>query len=144
MLVYFHDDARQKPILYEVKYRVDIGKSWTENKRKYVAAMRYADSKGWKFKIITEKEIRTQFLLNVKFLHSYKKPELINVGDIKVLIQLIENYKISTPTELILGAAGNLTRQAEYLYTLWHLVATLQIGCDLNSPINMNSEIWAI
>ena len=40
----------KKTILYEKK-------TWETNKRKWSAAKAYCDRKGWKFKIVTEKDI---------------------------------------------------------------------------------------
>jgi TnsA endonuclease N terminal len=61
VLIYYREDIEPankfKPMLCEVKYRKDLKENWKELKPKFMAALRYADAQGWKFKIITEKEI---------------------------------------------------------------------------------------
>ena len=39
---------------------------------KFAVARRYCEQRGWTFRIITEKEIRTPRLANVKFVRAYE------------------------------------------------------------------------
>ncbi len=55
-------------ILYEVKYRADLWADWPKLRPKFRAALRFAKAQGWRFKIITEQEIRTPYLANAQFL----------------------------------------------------------------------------
>lgn len=65
VLVYYRNDievANQfTPLLVEIKYRKDLWEDWKNLKPKFSAAVKYASSKGWRFKILTEKEIRTPY-----------------------------------------------------------------------------------
>jgi len=72
-----HDDDEEsilprKNQLCEVKYRKDLALQWPKLKPKIRAARKYAKNEGWEFKIFTEKEIRTPYLENIRFLWSYR------------------------------------------------------------------------
>lgn len=61
------------PLLGEIKYRRDLFEQWQELKPKFRAARRYAKDRDWNIKIITEVEIRTPYLKNVKFLRQCQR-----------------------------------------------------------------------
>jgi hypothetical protein len=62
-----HLDKRAKPLLCEVKSPDVLKKHWAEFKPKFRAAIHYANEHGSRFKIVTEKEIRTQYLKSARF-----------------------------------------------------------------------------
>src|SRR3989454_591139 len=64
-----------RSVLYEIKYRDDLRTHWHEYRAKFKAARRYARSQGWVFQLITEREIRTPYLKNAKFLRQYRDRE---------------------------------------------------------------------
>lgn len=147
VLVYYRTDLtpakNYKPTLIEIKYRQKIKDNWQELKPKFRAAIDYADSKGWKFKILTEKEIRNTYLENIKFLLPYRDTEYVDSNDTTLLMESIKNLDMSTPQEIIVASARDRNKQAELLFCLWHLIAIGFIGCELSSPLTMQSEIWA-
>jgi hypothetical protein len=149
-LVKYKEDLsiKQPPTLFEVKYRKDLFDNWKKLKPKFKAAINYASLKKWKFKIITEKEIRTDFLWNAEFLSRYKKdPSSMTEEefDLKViLLTRIKELPMTTPEELLLASAKSTWLRGKLLYMLWVLVASGQVGCDLNRKLNMRTEIWYI
>ncbi|WP_164976711.1 TnsA endonuclease N-terminal domain-containing protein [Chryseobacterium sp. CH21] len=75
-LMFFHQGLKSegmKPLLIEVKYREDLRKNFGEYKEKFRAAIDFCKINNYEFRIITEYEIRTQFLENAYFLYRYKK-----------------------------------------------------------------------
>ena len=147
VLVYYREDVEPankfRPMLCEVKYRSDMKKKWTELKPKFMAALRYADAKGWRFKIITEKEVRTDYLNNVKFLSNYNESKAtIDITDLELLLNLMEQINHTTPEELMLMASTNKEKQWELLFTTWYMVANGYVFCDLMKPLTIQSEIW--
>lgn len=64
VLVHYQCDV----IVYEVKYRSDLRENWQQLKPKFQAALRFCKQNGWRFKLITEVEIHTDFLRNARFL----------------------------------------------------------------------------
>lgn len=137
--------ATNKSILYEVKYRSELREKWSELKPKFKAAIAYCRQQGWRFKIITEVEVRGTALKNIKFLNGY----LIfnNSRDIQdkcqKLLANIENLVQTTPETLLGTISTEKMEQAEWIPALWHLVATQQILVDLSNPLNLKSLIWS-
>lgn len=130
-----------KPLLVEIKYREDLWKNWSVLKPKYQAALKFCDLKGWKFKILTEVEIRTEFLHNAKFLQRYKNSS-VDDDDFTFLLKKIHELRITTPKEITLCSSGNANRRASLLYCLWYMIANTVIGVDLYKKISMDSSIW--
>lgn len=147
VLVYYRNDlavsAAVKPMLGEVKYRVDLKQYWADLKPKFRAASRYAAGRGWQFRLITEREIRTEYLTNVQFLRQYTGPEVRAMHtDQCLLMSLMQDIRQTTGEELLLMATADRTKRAELLYTLWHLVAVRQIHCDLTVELSLQTELW--
>jgi len=62
-----------RPVLYEVKYRNDLREHGVEYRPKFKAARGYARDRGWRFRVVTEREIRTPRLSNIRFLLRYRR-----------------------------------------------------------------------
>ena len=131
-----------KPMLCEVKYREELKENWKKYKPKFKAANEYAAQNDWTFKILTEVEIRNDYLYNAKFLLPYKNAT-IDMGLITTLHNAMTELVQTTPNELIQFASRDKNRRAELLYTLWLMVACGDIRCDLSRRITMNTEIWS-
>ena len=61
---------------------------------------------------------------------------------IDLLYETLRELKQSTPNALIQHIFQNEDNQAKLLPVLWYLIATQQVGVDLNQPITMKSTIW--
>jgi TnsA endonuclease N terminal len=100
VLVYYHvgltDQQDRQPVLYEVKYRDDLRANWGDYKPKFKAARRYAREQGWAFRLITEREIRTPYLKNAKFLRAYRHRTL-NSGDCCRVLALLAHRARQPP-----------------------------------------------
>lgn len=142
-LVTFAPSLAQRPWLCEVKYRADIKKYWDELHPKFLQGIQYAKQRGWKFRLITEVEIRTPYLDNVRFLmpFRFRSP---SAPMIESLLSQLKLIKQSIPSELIASMANGPFQQAEWLPILWHLIALHQIGVDLDQPLTMSSTIWGL
>jgi hypothetical protein len=147
VLVYYRTDPEQdqaiKPLLFEVKYRADLKENWSELKPKFMAALRYAAEQGWQFKLITEREIRTDYLANVRFLLYYTGPHVhVNQGNCDLITSMLGDSHLTTGEELLLTITADRAKRAELLYTLWHLIAVGLIHCDLTVKLSLQSKIW--
>jgi hypothetical protein len=148
VIVYYRKDVEAvkhlKPMLCEIKYRADLKEHWQELKPKYMAALRYASQQGWRFKILTEKEIRTEYQWNAKFLTSYRKPMVgeIDAGDFTLLLQTVEQLYHTTPKQVMMAAVRDEWKRAELLYVLWYMIANGFVKCDLSRKLTMDTEIW--
>lgn len=132
-------------VLYiEVKYRDDLKKKWGELQPKFKAAIKELKSEpSTRFKIWTEKEIRSAFLKNATFLLPYKKRpfEAYQLATIEKILSRIHE---SNPKELIGLCSTSLIEQAEFLNTLWHAISNGIVKTDLNRPLSMATPIWII
>ena len=131
----------RKPLLCEVKYREDFFDQWKVLKPKLKAARKFACEQGWEFRVLTEREIRTSYLQNVKFLYQYRYNDF-SEGHYLRLADLLSDVEVSTPKELIEAAYSSKVVRGEALWTLWCMVARCWIRCDLSLPLSMNTKIW--
>lgn len=134
--------SKMKSIIFEIKYRDTLKQKWAEFKPKFKAAKKYAEERGWFFRILTERNIRTPFLSNIKFLIRYKDSKSVNTDAFDILYNTLSELKVTTPEELIICAARDKKMQAELIFALWYMIASGGIGCDLHKPLTMKSEIW--
>lgn len=145
-LVRYHPDPETgvapKPRLCEVKPREKIRAGWPEIKLKYKAGRRFARLQDWSFGFVTEKEIRTPFLDNVKFLRRHwKRPA--HAAARELLLGILRRLGETTPSALLEAATTDPHRKAQLIGELWKLVAAGEIGCDLEKPLTMRSPIRA-
>jgi hypothetical protein len=128
-------------VLYEVKYRDELRNKWLELKSRYRSGLRYAKAQDWRFKLITEREIRTELLWNAKFLLPYRHDPLPEEDELQ-LLERLETLGDCTPLELLKACSSDRLTQARLLTGLWHLVASRRIGTDLRARLTMKSRIW--
>lgn len=142
VLVEFLPDLSRRPWLCEVKYRADIKKDWDSLHPKFRQGIRYAKQHGWRFRLITEVEIRTPHLANIRFLKPFRFRD-IPQSAIAQLLARLQAMSQTTPARLMAAISVDKWQQAEWLPVLWHLIATHRIGADLDQVLDMDSSIWA-
>ena len=132
--------GRSKAHLCEVKYRDDLRQHWTDYRPKFRAAQRYARQQGWRFRVVTERHVRTPSLANVKFLGPYRMMHVDDAHQAQLLRALRGEGDGSGKSLAPLSA--DRWRQAQLLPTLWQLIARRQVGADFAQPLTMRSQIW--
>lgn len=134
---------QSEPILFEVKYREDFRRDWKALMPKFRAAKAFCQSKGWRFEVFTEREIRTPYLANAKFLWEYRErmpePELTSH-----ILQILADLETTDPEVLLCALCSDPGNRALMIPHIWHLIAVGDIGCDLNTPLTMHSPIWPV
>ena len=147
LLVHYRKDilpAKEMPaLLCEVKPRENLFKNWKTFKPKFKAAIRFAKERGWVFRILTEAEIRTPHLENVRFLRAYRNIETHSDHE-RLLLDALYDLRETTPEDLLMVSSWDKWRRAQFLPCLWQLISRREIGADLNLPINMKSRIWTM
>lgn len=143
VLVEFKAETGRSPWLCEVKYRADLKKDWDELHPKFRRGIRLARQKSWRFRLITEVEIRTVYLDNIRFLKPFKYRSISGASTDQLLHQLRSDHHV-TPTALLRSLARDADGQAEWLPVLWHLVANHRVGADLELELTMDSPIWSV
>lgn len=132
-----------KAVLVEVKYRKDLFKLWKELKPKFKAARLFAVEKNWQFRVITEKEIRTRLLLNVKFIRSFARHRF-SVEEIMRVVDKLSGMESCRMSELLEAISDNENTQRNFIPVIWQLVCRHEIDVDWNQPLTMHSTLFSI
>lgn len=144
------------PLLAEIKYKKDLQQNHHEYALKFKAAEKYAQERGWEYKVLTEDDIRTPLFWNAKFLRSYRriKPKVVE-GEL--LLEILQEGKIITVQELLDEAArrrvadsekfepapqNDFYAKASLLSTLWYFVLQRVFVSDLSQKLTMQSPLW--
>lgn len=135
--------------LVEIKYSTDLLINFEKYQRKFQLAREYCKENNLVFKVLTEVEIRNQYLENAKFLLRFRSN--FNVGhqinsshmhDVDLLMAKVIELKDTTFTELINQCCKTEAKKAELIHILWYLISIDKIKIDLNSKLSMNQKIW--
>lgn len=143
VFVEFIESAGKPPWLCEVKYRSELLEKWAEFRPKFKAALHFAKAQDWRFKIVTEREIRTPHLANARFLTGFRRT-IPDAGMVQDILGYLNKIHEATPRDLIEAIRPDVTEQAQMIGVLWHLIAIFQIGVDLHKPLTMKSRIWSL
>lgn len=144
-LIEWRTDFRRdsQPVLVEIKYREAFHGKWRAWRERINAAKQYAEERGWIFEIYTEREIRTPYLDNVRFLLPYRN-RAFDPGAEEAVRSAMGELVETTPSGLAEFISPDRWRQAEILPTIWKLLAERRIGFDLVQPLTMQSPIWVL
>lgn len=142
-LVYFSESSGIKPWLCEIKYRSELKEKIGKLKPKFKAAMTYAESENWQFKILTEDYIRGPYLDNLKFLSRYNYNDL-DGSCYELVIRTISELGQTSPKEFMLTIKdAHFNLRGRCLYALWYGIKNGDIACDLlKEKVQMNSSVW--
>lgn len=132
---------RRRPGLYEIKYRDELRDRWSELEYGFRAARLLCRSRGWSFRIVTERQIRGPYLDNVTFLRDFRAYD-DNAGLGLRLLEALEELQVTTPAILLAAAFQDLENRAMAVGVMWRLLTMGYIGANLAFPLNMASEIW--
>jgi TnsA endonuclease N terminal/TnsA endonuclease C terminal len=134
-------NGRRIATVYEVKPRDELRTDWRLYRARFKAAVRHCRAQDWSFKIVTEREIRTPYVDNAKFLRRYRTiPVQPNVA--QQLFYTLRALGETTPQTLLAAAYLTDEKRMGALPELWRLVAVREVGAILNEPLTMRSPIW--
>lgn len=144
VLVKFHpregDDMRSRQLV-EVKYRQDLKENWSWYRQKLKAAIRFAKIEGYRFKVMTEKEIRTPYLTNARFLLPFRDMPIEDCHFGEVMDRM-RRLRETDPETLLASIYLDPWNRAKVLPVVWQCVAQGYIVADLTQPLTMRSRIW--
>ena len=123
--------------LVEIKYWSDLRLHWKRLRPAFAAARTWASAHDTRFRIATDRSIRSPLLLNAKRLLPLRTAHL----DPVVSTQMSEALAlISEPT---LGALVNAVQieRAEALGAIWRMIARGTLRVELTVPIAMNARV---
>lgn len=141
-LIHYKSATPHEPsILYEVKFRADFRNDWKTYLPKFRAAKAHCQEQGWVFRIFTEVEIRTNYLINARFLWPYLSRK-IDRGLRDHVLTVLWDLGEADPDFLLHALSSLPNGRAHLIPVLWHMVAIGEIGCDLDERLTMASRIW--
>lgn len=142
VLARFDDSERDESVtVYEVKPADELRKNWAMYRPRFKAALRYCRAQGWRFRIVTERQIRTPMLTNARFLRRYRSIPVDSLA-CKQLEYALHALGPTTPQALLAGTYFSSDSRLAALPMLWKMIACRQIAADLASPLTMTSRIW--
>lgn len=133
---------RMRPLLCDVMTRQDVFENWATFKSHVCAAHRYARGRKWQYQLLTEREIRTPYLENARFLLPYCRLDTDWEGS-HPLLRMLRELRQANPEALLAACSNGDAHRAKLTALLWHLVSIWQIGADLTEPLTMRSTIWS-
>lgn len=139
MVVHYMPALSKKPLLCEIKYEAELQGRREYYEPKFRAATEYGLINNYQFKIFTEKDIRTDYLVNVNFLSRYSRTA-IDEKYLKIITAWLLQNPACTPKELLVFSTTE--ENARVLYTVWQMLAGRLIKCDMKTKLTMTSMIW--
>lgn len=128
-------------VLFEVKYQSDLEK----NSRKYAASFnagrKHAASEGSLFRIITDKEIKSQYKKNVDFLITFRNSS----ADIDLqnkILSVIREKSVTNFMEVMTAITDNPSEQRALIRPFWVLLWKHVITTNLFEPLTLKSKVW--
>lgn len=126
----------RRPLLVEVKHMSDLAKNAEKYTPKFAAAALYVLERGWEFGIMTEKEIRTPRLANIKFLREYRNIDTSEV-DRDQIVQAMRAADGTASLQALLTALDATDEGKLYwLPIIWNMVLMNELAIGLDVPIS--------
>lgn len=144
-LVFFKDPLK-KPLLVEIKYLRDIKRNLDKILQKMETLEKYALTRGYSFKLLTDKELLNERTENYKFLYNYFSAP-VDGEDYKEYTQNILNLlRERQPLRAIeiaqILGKGEFVETGLYLSTVWHLIAKSVLWANLNEKLTSHSLVY--
>lgn len=140
-LAEFELDGQRWTDVYEVKFRDDLQRNWEEYRARFRAATAHCRAQGWRFKLMTEKEIRVPELSNFKFLRRYRsiKADPLQEEALLLTMTALGPAKVK---DVLTATWYDKERQMQALAYVWRLLAIGLVNADLSQPLTMSTSIW--
>jgi hypothetical protein len=139
VLVFYLSD--RKPQLTEIKHTDDLRRNAEKYAPKFTAAEQYALELNWEFRVVTQIDIRTPRLSNLKFLREYRNIEPA-AQDCAEIVRLMKKAdEIFSPKTLLDQLATSDDDRLYWLPVIWHSIVTRKITADLDRPIDNNAAL---
>lgn len=134
-------DGHCSVVVFEVKPYDDLRYEFGKYRQRFKQMIRHCREQGWRFKIVTERDIRTPYLCNAKFLRKYRRL----ASQVLFKEQLLYSMNAlgpTTPQALLAMAYLHEEKRMAALTELWRMVALREINAELDKPLTMQSTIW--
>lgn len=125
----------------EIKYTAELEFKKEYYQIKFDAVKDVVNKQGLDFKIITELDIRTEYLENIKFL-SYYKNKPVNELTKDQILEVIKLQPLISASTIRDDLPGSFEDKARIVFVTWSLLASGFIKANLKSKLTMESELW--
>lgn len=125
----------RRPLLAEVKLSHHLYVNEEKYRPKFLAAEQLAHERNWEFRCITEQDIRTPKLANLKFLREYRNFQPSS-EDLSSLLKAFRFHDDMTVDQLLKEVAPTADERLFWLPVIWHAVICGQIHSNLDLPLN--------
>lgn len=133
---------RDRPArLFEVKPHETVEKNDISFQRIKAAGEAYAKEKSWIFDVVTDKQIKTDYGDNARFLFRYERYHLDTGRTSTILNALSSRGKIKI-VDLLAALTDDSELASHYLADIWTLIFNKKIVCNLFEIVAMNSSVW--
>ena len=133
--------APYRTTLYEVKPREKLLADVPHWRARFRAARAYAAERFWRFRVVSELQIRTPYLANVRFLQRFRRDPRDHQAEAYVL-GVLDDFG-QTPLDALLPAlAATEHGRLGLLPIVWRLVADRRVEADLTQPLRQTTALW--
>jgi len=145
VLIHYFPDPNSgeipKPLLTDVKHTDELARNKEKYQKKFDEAERFANERGWEFRITTQHDIRTPRLENLKFLRAYRNISP-SEQDQLVLFNMVKKIGDECSPKILLDhLAKNENDQLHWLPLIWHAVLHEDLLIDWNQQLHNDTSI---
>ena len=131
------------PQLVEIKFQSELDQRADEYVERFIAARDYAKSRGWEFKVKTERDIRGDQLANAKFLLPYRRLPVDHGRSVRWMRTLATTAPCKVETALHDAWHNDEKERLRALTELWRLVAMGNVSVDWEAGrVGLQSLVW--
>jgi hypothetical protein len=123
-------------ILFEVKTREWIKHNLSVHKMNNEAAKQFAAEKNWEFRVITDKQLRTEFVNNVRRLFRYQDYPIDREREDFIRASLRNK---GMPIEELVRKAKD--KELLTLATVWAMLFDKKLSANLLKPLTMKTRV---
>ncbi|MGY0711707.1 TnsA endonuclease N-terminal domain-containing protein [Azospirillum argentinense] len=130
---------RDRVVVYEVKYREQLRKRWSEYRGKFSQARTWAQANGMRFRIVTELTIRTVRFENARLLAPYRGVAPDPAAAKAIIAGLADGPR--TVLDLVRALCPDRADRARFYAAFWPMLANRQLRADPHTPIGMDLRV---
>lgn len=138
---YRHSQEKSSVLVFEVKPYEKVRAEFSQFRARFKQMTRYCRERDWRFKIVTERQIRTPYLDNAKFLRKYRRMAEQSLYKEQLLYSM-RALGPTTPQALLASAYLHEEKRMAALTELWRMIALREIRTDFDKRLTMQSQIW--
>lgn len=146
ILVHFKPDPTtsccRRPLLAEVKPSEYLKKYHEKYKPKFDAADLFANERGWEFIKVTEVDIHTPRLANLKFLREYRNIEPSNEDLSRLQDAFFSAGGEASADQVLQTLAATDNERLHWLPIIWYSVVSGFLASDLDKPLTHHSMLF--